>query len=92
MTWTVNALSLHLFAIVFLVSAVRAVLRKERDSRGGVPFLAVFFGFSLLLALFYSLGDGAHPNSRYSIIVDVSWLLAFVFLARFPLKRGVADV
>ena len=84
-----NAVPLHLFAVLFLAAAVRAIRRRSSVRPSSLLFPAVFFGFSLLLALFYSLGDGAHPNSRYSIIVDVSWVFALFQLAGwFPPRSG----
>ena len=83
LTWALNAIPLHLFAIAFIIFIVRtlrsAALRKSFAET--LPVVASFFGFSLLLAIFYSLGDGAHPNSRYSIIVDTSWALLLLILA-----------
>ena len=78
-----NAIPLHLFAAAFLF-AIAALVKSggaRRRLAASAPALAVFFGFSLALAIFYSLGDGALPNSRYSTIVDVSWVLALLALA-----------
>lgn len=80
LTWFHNAWSLHLFALSFAAAVVLAVWRPVRIPRKGMAFLLVFFGFSATLVSFYGLGDGAHPNSRYSIIVDTSWCFALFFL------------
>ena len=83
LTWAVNAIPLHLFALAFAFFLVRTVRRADlrKSFAKTVPVVATFFGFSLLLAIFYSLGDGAHPNSRYSIIVDTTWVLLVLLMA-----------
>ena len=84
LTWTANAIPLHLFVVLLVLFLYKAL--RQPNSRaamhGALPVLLVYFGFSLTLALFYGLGDGAHPNSRYSIIVDCSWcMLVLVMVA-----------
>lgn len=94
LTWAANAIPLHFFVLSFFALLV-VVLRRphlRRALRGALPALTMYFGFSLLLALFYGLGDGAHPNSRYSIIVDGSWcLLNLVMVAVVFAGRSSGD-
>ena len=84
LTWAANAIPLHLFVVLLLWFLFKALRHPDSRTamRGALPVLLTYFGFSLTLALFYSIGDGAHPNSRYSIIVDCSWcMLALVSIA-----------
>ena len=82
LTRALNAGGLHIFLLLFL-GAVAWRIRTASllpAIRTAGPVLLAFFGFSLALALFYGLGDGAHPNSRYSIPVDFAWVLALLLL------------
>lgn len=82
LTWALNAIPLHLFAFAFAFFLVKAIFRRRLGAaaRRAAPALWAYFGFSALLALFYCLGDGAHPNSRYLIIIDSSWVVALLVL------------
>ncbi len=82
LTRILNAGGAHLFVVLFL-GAVAWHLRANSlrfTLRRALPPLFVFFGFSMTIALFYGLGDGAHPNSRYSIPVDFAWVVALLLL------------
>ena len=83
-----NVGGLHLFVLLFLGAVAWRIRTKSLRSavRDARRVLVVFLGFAMMLALFYGLGDGAHPNSRYSLVSDFNW--ALVLLLLLSLRRA----
>jgi hypothetical protein len=73
-----NLYGLYLF-LLLLVIAVWIVVKVDfRSMKQFGKVLMPFIVMSLVLTLWFSLGDGAPPNDRYAIIIYITWELLVV--------------
>ena len=80
---------MYTFIVIFCTMSIiyLVVSRKYRKSVGR---LSCFAGMSVLLALWFGLGDGAPVNDRYALIVLVTWgmMWMLVLLRILPRRKG----
>lgn len=82
---------LHTFIVFFAVSCIVYVLDKKKKPLSFFSILAPGFLLCLIIALWFSIGDGAPPNDRYALlhyIVWAFWVLGILITKLFP-KRTI---
>lgn len=66
-----------------LLTICACLSHRRRNLRSFVKFLIPFAGMSMILTLWFSLGDGAPPNDRYALIIYLFWSLIVVGMIGF---------
>lgn len=72
---------LYTFALLFVLSCLLCIARRIRRTgrtprrKSAFRLLAPGFLLCLLIALWFSIGDGAPPNDRYALIHYITWTL-----------------
>lgn len=73
-----------ILAVMGMVCAVFSVFdRKRKGLQRLFRTLLPYFGMSVILTLWFSLGDGAPPNDRYALIIYLFWSLMSIGLLGF---------
>ena len=80
---------MYTFIVIFCTMSI-IYLIVSRKYRKSVGRLSCFAGMSVLLALWFGLGDGAPVNDRYALIVLVTWgmMWMLVLLRILPRRKG----
>lgn len=74
---------LILIGIGCILSCYAVLRHKKRNLKCYLKVLLPYLGMSVILTLWFSLGDGAPPNDRYALLIYFFWSLVSVGLLGF---------
>ena len=66
---------LGLLVLGIFITVLKRMMHQSTGIRKSFAVLLPYIGMSMILTLWFSLGDGAPPNDRYAMIIYITWSL-----------------
>ena len=64
-----------LLVLGIFITVLKRMMHQSTGIRKSFAVLLPYIGMSMILTLWFSLGDGAPPNDRYAMIIYITWSL-----------------